>query len=153
MVDYADKLDDTIHFNFKMTDIAAALGLSQLGRLDSMVKRRRLLALSYSEVLADANITLPVEKSGEQHIFYRYVLRTGNVDALRNALRKRGVTAERPVYIPLSRYPGIAADCPRAEEAWHTSLSIPLYPALTDSEAEMVVDAVLNSVNELSKGD
>jgi len=150
MVSYADKPDDVLRFNFKMTDMAAALGLSQLGRLESMIERRRLLAKRYSGVLADTNLTLPVEKPGERHIYYRYVVGAENVDTLRNALREKGVISERPVYVPLSRYPGIKADCPRAEEAWSTSLSIPLYPALSDSEAEKVTNAVLESIQEIN---
>lgn len=149
MSDYADKLDAEMRFNFSMTDITAALGLSQLGRIESMIQRRRRLATRYSEALSSVDLTLPVEKPGERHIFYRYVLGTEHVDLMRNALRKRGVNAERPVFVPLSRYPGISADCPRAEEAWQTSLSIPLYPALTDSEGAMVIEAVLDSLGEM----
>ena len=96
---------------------------------------------------------LPVEKRNETHIFYRYVVRTEHVEKLRSLIRERGVSAERPVYLPLSRYPEISAVCPRAEEAWRTSLSIPLYPALSDSEAEVVKDAVFNSINKIIKGD
>ena len=99
------------------------------------------------------DLILPVEKRSEKHIFYRYVVRTEHVEKLRNLIRERNVSAERPVYLPLSRYPGISAACPRAEEAWQTSLSIPLYPALSDIEAEMVADSVFNSINEINKGD
>ena len=50
--------------------------------------------------------------------------------------------AERPVFAPLSRWPGMRHPAPRAEETWRTALSLPLYPALTDDEAERVIAAV-----------
>ncbi|MFC1528353.1 DegT/DnrJ/EryC1/StrS family aminotransferase [Candidatus Latescibacterota bacterium] len=153
LTEYADKPDNRMHFNFKMTDIAAALGLSQLQKLDSMIERRRELAHRYSKALASTDLILPVENRSEKNIFYRYVVRTEHVEKLRNLIRQRGVSTERPVHMPLSRYPGISAVCPRAEEIWRTSLSIPLYPALSDKETEMVEDAVYSSINEINEGD
>ena len=153
MIDYVNKPDTSMHFNFKMTNIMAALGLSQLKKLENMIQQRRCLASQYSRAFADKDLKLPTENPGERHIFYRYVLQTKNAEGLRNLVRKRGVCAERPVYLPLSCFPGIVADCPRAEETWRTSLSIPLYPALSDSEVQKVIHAVLHSIQTLNKGD
>ncbi|MCD6308664.1 MAG: DegT/DnrJ/EryC1/StrS aminotransferase family protein, partial [Candidatus Latescibacteria bacterium] len=52
MADYADKVDDSMRFNFTMTDLAAALGLSQLGKIESLIDRRRMLARRYTDALA-----------------------------------------------------------------------------------------------------
>ena len=150
MVKYADKPDDRMRFNFAMTDIAAALGLSQLARLESMLERRRLLASRYADALQGTRAELPRERPGERHIFYRYVVRTDEVDNLRKLLHEHGVCAERPVFLPLSRYPGCECNCPRAEEAWRTALSIPLYPALTDTEAETVIQAAAGSLHDIA---
>jgi len=146
MADYADKVDGSLRFNFTMTDMAAALGLSQLDKIESFIDRRRMLARRYTDALADTGLILPAETPGERHIFYRYVVGTGDPEELRRRLAERGVRAERPVYAPLSRYPGVTAETPRAEEAWRTALSIPLYPALTDGEAESVLGAVKASI-------
>jgi dTDP-4-amino-4,6-dideoxygalactose transaminase len=70
------------------------------------------------------------------------VVRSGRTDVLRTSLRERGIMAERPVAAPLSRVPGMTADCPGAKRAWERSLSLPLYPSLTDAEAETVIQAV-----------
>jgi len=153
MVKYADKPDERSRFNFAMTDIAAALGLSQLGRLEDMIERRRSLSSRYSEAFSSPDLVLPREKPGERHIFYRYVVRCGDVEGLRERIRRRGVCAERPVHLPLSRYPGVGVECPRAEEAWRTALSIPLYPALTDGEVGEIIDAVTESVRESRRGE
>lgn len=146
---YADKPDDVMRFNFAMSDMAAALGCSQLRKLDLMIERRRELAALYTERLRGTTLSLPSERTGERGIFYRYVVRTAHVEALREGLRKRGVAAERPVHTPLSQYPGINAVCPRAEEAWRTSLSLPLYPVLTDTEADTVIDTAVEAASEL----
>ncbi len=146
---YADKSGDILRFNFAMSDMAAALGSSQLKKLDRMIERRRSLASLYTESLRGTTLSLPFERTGERGIFYRYVVRTGHVEALRDGLRKRGVAAERPVHMPLSRYPGIDAVCPHAEEAWRTSLSLPLYPGLSDTEAGTVIDAAVEAALEL----
>jgi dTDP-4-amino-4,6-dideoxygalactose transaminase len=140
--DYADKLDGILRFNFAMTDMTAALGLSQLERLPSMIARRRELASRYSAAFADTDLELPAEKKGERHIFYRYVVESDRTEALRMSLRERGIMAERPVAAPLSRITGMAVECPGAERAWKRSLSLPLYPALSDAEAETVIRAV-----------
>lgn len=145
LADYADKTGSALRFNLKMTDIAAALGHSQLGRLESMISRRRELAARYTAALADTGLELPVEADGTRHIFYRYVVRTGHVEPCLSALHERGIRAERPVYAPLSRNPEYASFCPKAELAWERSLSIPLYPALTDEEAQTVVQAARES--------
>jgi perosamine synthetase len=143
---YADKSDDIPRFNFKMTDIAAALGLSQMRRLESMIERRRELKTKYSKRFDGLGLILPSEHPGERHIFYRFVVRTDKVDNLIKEIKNRGVSALRPVATPISHFPGIGYSCPRAEEAWQTTLSIPLYPALTDSEAEKVITAVVNAL-------
>ena len=145
LADYADKIDDRLRFNLKMTDISAALGLSQLGRLDSMITRRRILASRYTEALSGSGLDLPGDRAGERGVFYRYVVGTDRADTLRDAIHRRGVRAERPVFAPLSRYPGFPP-CPGAERAWERSLSLPLYPALTDGEAETVMRAARESV-------
>jgi perosamine synthetase len=145
--DYADKIDTMSRFNLTMTDLAAALGNSQLGRLETMIERRRELAARYTAAFSGMGPNLPCEQPGERCIFYRYVLETGSVETVRSALQARGVRAERPVFAPLSRYPEFDFECPGAERAWARALSIPLYPALTAAEAETVIRAVRESVH------
>lgn len=145
LADYADKIDGILRFNFTMTGLSAALGLSQLGRLDAMIARRRELAARYTETLAGTGLDLPRDRPGERGIFYRYVVGTDRVDAMRRILHERGVRAERPVFAPLSRYPGVSPACPAAERAWERALSLPLYPALTGAEAETVAREARNA--------
>jgi dTDP-4-amino-4,6-dideoxygalactose transaminase len=140
--DYADKVDAISRFNLKMTDLAAALGNSQLGRLEFMIARRRELAARYMAAFSGTGMELPFEEPDEKCIFYRYAVGTRHVEQLRAFLHARGIRAERPVFASLSRYPGLNAECPGAEKAWKRTLSIPLYPALVDEEAESIIRAV-----------
>jgi len=142
LAEYSDKLDGILRFNFAMPEMTAALGLSQLERLPTMIARRRELAARYTASLTGAGLDLPAEEPGERRIFYRYIVRSDRTEALRTSLRDRGIRAERPVFAPLSRIPGMTAECPGAERAWEQSLSLPLYPALTEAEAETVVREV-----------
>ncbi len=145
MSDYADKTDGTLRFNLKMTDMAAALGHSQLGRIESMISRRRELASRYTVALSGTGLELPSERPDSRHIFYRYAVRAVHAEAMREAMHNRGVRAERPVFTPLSRYPECAASRPEAERAWERFISLPLYPALTGAEAETVIRAALDA--------
>ncbi len=152
LAEYADKIDDTLRFNLKLNDLAAAVGLSQLGRLESMIARRRELAARYTAAFGGLGPELPEERTGSRHIFYRYVVGTDRVEPLRELLHARGVCAERPVHAPLSRYPGMTRSCPAAERAWSRALSIPLYPALGEDEAETVIRAVRESIGGERRG-
>jgi len=129
-----------IRFNYKMTDIQAALGLVQLGRLESIIKRRQAIAQKYSSALSGFELKLP--PSGNGHIYFRYVLGLQNKAApWIQALARRGVACERPIHLPLHRHMKLKG-YPVTEEAWQNSISIPIYPLLTDENLARVVDAV-----------
>jgi perosamine synthetase len=143
---YDQKDDYKIRFNYKMTDIQAALGLAQLERLDTIIRRRRSIAVKYTRAFKSLDLNLPPQNSG--HIFFRYVLGF-NSDCLSfiQALANKGVGCDRPVYLPLHRQMK-RKGCPVSEKAWKNSLSIPIYPSLTDEEGTRVIDAVLDCVTQ-----
>lgn len=127
-------------YNHKMTDVQAALGISQLGRLRSFLERRAVIAASYHDALRHTGLVCPVPPEGRTHIYYRYVVRlprsrgTGtSLDTLITRLEGRGVQCRRPVFRPLHRYLHLDG-FPASEEAAQTALSIPIYPSMTDEE-------------------
>lgn len=127
--------------NAKLTDIQAALGRSQLARLDGFLARRRAIAARYRAALADAPCGLP-EEAGAAHVYHRFVIEISRpVDAVIAALAARGVTARRPVFRPLHRATG-AGEYPEAERLWARSLSLPCYPSLSDAEVDVVARAL-----------
>lgn len=129
-------------FNYKMTDMQAALGLCQVARLESFLARRQAIAARYHEAVREAGLTPPLAASGRGHGYFRYVVRlSGPVDPALDRALKRGIECRRPVEMPIHRYLGLAG-FPETDAAWEQALSIPLYPVLTDHEVDRVARAL-----------
>jgi dTDP-4-amino-4,6-dideoxygalactose transaminase len=144
---YDQKDDYKIRFNYKMTDIQAALGLGQLQRLDSAIRRRRAIAKQYTTAFKILSLNLPAEDPG--HIFFRYVLGLDR-DAFSfiQTLANQSVGCNRPIFLPLHRQLK-RKGCPVSDNAWKNSLSIPIYPSLTDAEVTTVIDAVITTFRDI----
>lgn len=141
-------------FKYNMTDVAAALGRVQLGRVEAMAQRRAQLAARYLEELQGLPLTLPAAApAGEAHAWHLFVLRLTDEarigrDDLIDALARRGVGCSVH-YVPLHRQPywrDRYALCPeqfpQAEAAWQRMLSIPLFSAMSDEEQSRVIAAL-----------
>lgn len=128
-----------MRFNYKMTDIQAALGVSQLRRFDRALDARRRLARCYERGLRSLPLSLPSSPPDRSHIYYRYVMRVrGGMGRLQRHLDRAGVVARRPVYRPLHRYLDLTG-FPGSDEAWAHALSLPLYPSLTRGEQSHII--------------
>jgi len=131
-------------FNWKMTDLQAALGLSQLRRLRMFLGRRAAIARAYHKALADLNAALPIVPKGRTHCFYRYVIRLrwrGALDAVIARLERRGVQCRRPVFRPIHQYLKLDG-YPESEAAYEQALSIPIYPSMTEAMVARTVAAL-----------
>ena len=140
-------------FNFKMSDLHAAIGMAQLERLPDRLERRKKLAHRYRAAFEKLPVGLPASPDDREHQYFRFVvsLKDGALEPLLERCEKLGLDCRRPVgYLPdlvrakLDNLPG-------CRQAWQTACSIPLYPALTDEEAELVVsrfETALGSVND-----
>ncbi|MDR7396816.1 MAG: DegT/DnrJ/EryC1/StrS family aminotransferase [Armatimonadota bacterium] len=140
---------EVVGHNYRMTDLAAALGLGQLEKLDERNAARRRNAQTLTEVLRDLpGILPPTEPEGYFHVYHQYTVRARRRDELSRHLRARGV--ETRVYYPepvphtepyrrLGYTPG---GWPQAERASGEVLSLPVHPALTEGDLRRVVDAV-----------
>ncbi|HET7263280.1 MAG TPA: DegT/DnrJ/EryC1/StrS family aminotransferase [bacterium] len=131
-----------VRFNYKMTDMQAALGLSQFGRLSAFLVRRRALAARYHAALRDLPLVLPYPLPQRSHIYYRYVVGIRGAAEAARALRELGVECKPPVPRPLHALLG-QRGFDRTEHAAATALSLPLYPSLTDDQAEIVLRAAV----------
>jgi dTDP-4-amino-4,6-dideoxygalactose transaminase len=143
---------DVLRYNLKMTEMAAACGRVQLGRLPEFVRRRRELALLYDRVLAGSRLVPPPQHP--EHVYSRYVLDAGAASAgVMNLLESRGVTARRPVSGALHRELGLPdAAFPGTCAASARHVSVPLFPGLADNEVERVI-AALGEAARAGEGD
>jgi dTDP-4-amino-4,6-dideoxygalactose transaminase len=131
--------------NFRMTDIAAAIGRAQLERLPDLVERRRANAELLTERLADTPVTTPVEPADCRHAYHQYTIRTADREALRAHCREAGVGTG--VYYPIAihdqpAYEGYDLELPAVARATDEVLSLPVHPALSRDELEQVARAV-----------
>jgi dTDP-4-amino-4,6-dideoxygalactose transaminase len=149
---------EMLGFNFRLTDIAAAIGLVQLAKLDRNTERRRAIAAAYDAAFADLPVGLPVTPEGRTHVFHQYTLAVGPArDAIVADLRAAGITAETYYPVPVHRQPyilerGLHADLPVTDAASATTLSLPMFPGLTDEEQAQVIDAVRAAVTRHAAG-
>lgn len=149
-------------FNYRMTDMQAALGLSQLGKLDGFLARRRALVARYQTLLADLPLSLPTIQAEAESAWHLYVVRL-HTGALRvshrqvfEGLRAAGIGVNVH-YIPVHLQPYYrdlgftAGDFPEAEAYYAQALSLPLYPAMTDAQQDYVVEQLRRLLGETGR--
>lgn len=138
MRDYDEKETLTQCFNYKLTDMQAALGISQLKKLPLFIARRQDIARCYDRVLGDANLPLPINKPDRDHSYFRYVFLLDSMDRFINDMGQLGVVCRRPVFRPIHDYLG-QTDFEVTNRIWRSAVSVPIYPGLTDEEVETIV--------------
>jgi len=134
--------------NSRLDEMQAALLRAKLGHLAAWTDRRRALAARYAEGLRDAGVEIPVEQPYARAVYHLYVIRHPRRDALAAALKERGIGTLVHYPIPLHLQRAFAelgrkkGDFPVAERAAAEILSIPLFPEMTDGQAEAVIRAI-----------
>lgn len=142
MREYDKKDKFATYFNYKMSDIQAALGLNQLLRLPSFIAKRKQMAFRYNSWFSKCKIELPIINKNKDNTFYRYVIKISqNLDKVVKDLEKRGIGCRRPLYKPIHRYLKLKS-FPNTDKAWRFSLSIPLYPSLTEAQIRIIKDVI-----------
>ena len=140
-------------FNYRITDIQAALGLSQLSKLDGFLQRRRQLAARYDLLLQELPLCLPGRQAGVESAWQLYVVRLQLARIKRSrreafdALRAAGIGVNvhyipvhlQPYYRELGFCPG---DFPAAEAYYSEALTLPLHAGMLDSEQDQVIAAL-----------
>ncbi len=145
--------------NYRMTDIHAALGLSQFGRLEHYVGRRNEIARRYMEQLSGLDLQLPSVLPGNLSAFHLFVVRlAGNPSPARHrrvfeTLRAAGIGVNVhyiPVHLqPYYREAGFGeGQFPESERYAHSAFSLPMFPTMTELQQQTVVDAVADCLGE-----
>ena len=148
---------DVVGYNFRMTDIAAAIGLAQLPKLDAYNARRRVIAARYDAELA--GVITPFVRPGVTHVYHQYTIRVRERDAFVERLKERGVGSAIYYPIPVHRQkPFIAMgygeqSFPVTDRLTEQVVSIPVHPALSDDEVSTVIEAVNQTAAELGQID
>ena len=144
---------DIVGYNFRMTDIAAAIGLAQLPKLAAANERRRAIAARYDAELV--GVVTPTVREGAAHVYHQYTIRVRERDAFVEKLRERGVGSAVYYPIPVHRQKPFLAlgygseRLPVTDRLTEQVLSIPVHPSLSDDEVGTVIGAVNEVAAEL----
>jgi dTDP-4-amino-4,6-dideoxygalactose transaminase len=137
-------------YNYRMTDIQAALGNSQLSRAENNLLLRRKIAEKYNQAFSDhPKIVTPAVNDNIYHAYHLYVILTDNRDKLFMYLRKNNIMVQVH-YIPLHLQPYYRTnfgfkkgDFPIAENYYQKAISLPMYPSLSEEQQSYVIDKIL----------
>ena len=140
-------------YNYRMTDISAALGINQMERLDSYISKRHIIADKYNRELSGLPLKLPFQHKDTYSSYHLYVIRlmldkiSKSHKEIHDEFIKAGINVNLH-YVPVYRQPfyekmGFKEGyCPESEQYHRTALSIPMYPTLKDSDQDWVIDTL-----------
>lgn len=141
-------------YNYKMSDITAAVGVAQMKKLDSIIKRKRELAKYWDEKLDEVELVEPPQVArGAMHVYQSYVAvvdRSINRNKLIESMMKKGIQTQigtyschiQPVYQSRD-------DCPCSRQVFETAIALPMYYTLKETEIDLAIEALKQSVDEL----
>ncbi len=142
-------------FNYRMPDILAALGVSQLKRAAAGVERRREIAAKYDQAFADGPVRPLALQTQAEHAYHLYVVRVPERRRIYESLREQGIFCQVH-YIPVHMQPYYRelgyrdGDFPEAEAYYREALSLPMFPSLKDEEQAYVIERLLAAVDEVA---
>lgn len=126
-------------FNYRLTDIQCALGISQLRKLDGFLRRRREIAAKYDQAFINLRLRVP---EGIQSAYHLYVIQVAERRRIYDELSKAGIGTQVH-YIPIYKQPDFERfgfpEMPGAEKYYASCLSLPIFPAMTDLDIDHVI--------------
>jgi perosamine synthetase len=149
---------EILGYNYRLSDVAAAIGLCQLDKLERNTARRQAIAARYDAAFADLPIRTPVTPPGRSHVFHQYTIAVeDDRDGIVADLAAAGVATGIYYPIPVHRQPyvlerGIHAELPITDRASHHTLSLPMFPGLSDQDQLAVIAAVRAAVERRAAG-
>lgn len=139
-------------YNYRLSNLHAALGLSQLKRADEGLVRRKEIAARYIEAFRDTKVEILPRTHHEGHAYHLFVVQIPDRKRVYDALRKLGIYCQIH-YIPVHYHPYYQklghriGDHPYTEAYYDHCLSLPMYPSLTEEQQDYVIHHLLNLVN------
>jgi UDP-4-amino-4,6-dideoxy-N-acetyl-beta-L-altrosamine transaminase len=146
---YYEQID--LGFNYRMTDIQAALGSSQLKRLDFFLKVRNEIASRYNILLKETDLQLPVLADGNYSSYHLYPVQVKNRESVFDTMRSNNIGVNVhyiPIHLqPFYRKKGFSpGDFPNSEEYYSRAISIPLHPGLTKKDQNKIVTVLKDTL-------
>lgn len=147
-------LHESLGFNFRMTDLAAAIGLSQLSRLKTWNEIRQSNAEYLTKSLAGlSGISTPLTREDVTHIFHQYTIRVSERDKLVERLSDRGIGYGIYYPIPIHQQPlyrnlGYVDSLPHTEKAAQEVLALPIHPSVSRKDLDFIRDTIVSVQNE-----
>lgn len=144
-------------FKYNLTDVAAAMGIHQLRKVEAFRARRQVIAEAFQRAFADLPLVLPADAPpGDTHSWHLYVVRLGDTPVARDVfierLYARGIGCSVH-YIPLHLHPywrdtfGLRAEqFPESQRAYERMVSLPIYSKMTDADVQQVIDGVRDAL-------
>jgi len=145
-------------YNYRLTDMQAALGLSQLQQAERHLTRRREIALRYAEAFQDAKGIVGQSGYQEGHAYHLYIIEVRNRKELYDFLRTNGIYSQVH-YIPVHMMPYYKqfgweeGSFPAAEKYYRHCISLPMYPSLANEEQDFVINCILSFLRKTKKND
>jgi perosamine synthetase len=146
-----------IGYNYRMTNIAAAIGCAQLERISDALARRKKLASWYSSALSQiSGLTLPVQRAYAEHVYWMYTVllpkcSADTRDVVREILESRGVET-RPVFYPMHELPPYAEDSkyyPHATECAARGMSLPTHELVTEEDVKHISEELCSAIRSV----
>lgn len=141
-------------FNYRITDLQCALGISQMNKLNQFIKRRKEIAERYNEAFHSIDgITIPYQADNCSNSWHLYVIQVNNRKYVFDQMRSENIGVNVH-YIPVYKHPYYQKNgykdvtCKYAEQYYEHTISIPMYPELTKEQQEYVIEKVIRAVNE-----
>jgi perosamine synthetase len=130
-------------YNYRLSDILAAVGIPQLRRLDELLAARERVAAGYAERLAGLPVTLPEADDGDRHGWQAYIVQLDGRDAVMEALRAQGIQCQIGTYAlhRLGAYRD-QGSFPGADAAFERALALPIHSRLGEAELDRVAEAL-----------
>lgn len=127
-------------YNYKLSDLAAGLALKQIRRLPSLIARRRAIAARYLRAFKTCPVEFQHSVPKAEPNYYRFVVRTPRAAGVIANAHRAGIWCDRPVFRPLHHYFDRATrgTLPATEAVFHSTVSIPIYPALSEREVAWI---------------
>lgn len=138
-------------YNYRITEFQAALGISQLKRLDWSISRRQEIAMKYDEAFAGTAIRIPYRAKNILHAFHLYIIQVDRRKDLYDYLHQNNIYSQ-VLYIPAHTMPYYkqfgwkTGDMPVAEDYYSKCLALPMFPSLTDEEQNWVIEKILEFI-------